>query len=99
MGLVRNQQKSQFDDGICRQVSEQTVGLVRYQRVNPNLTMEYVEKHPDKPWNWEKISTRHDLTMQYVGEHAEKPWDWIQISCNPIVTLEYIGEHPDAPWN
>ena len=23
---------------------------------NPNITMEFIEKYPDKPWNWSRIS-------------------------------------------
>ena len=44
--------------------------------------MEFVEKYPEKPWNWDWISYNPNLTMEFVEQHPEKPWDWINISRN-----------------
>ena len=52
---------------------------------NPNITMEFIEKYPEKPWNWGYISENPNITMEIIEKHPEKPWDWdiylvIQIS-------------------
>ena len=38
--------------------------------------MDYIEKHPDKPWDWNWISCNPNLTMDYIEKHPDKPWDW-----------------------
>ena len=32
---------------------------------NPNITMEFIEKYPDKPWDWYGISWNPNITMEY----------------------------------
>jgi hypothetical protein len=49
---------------------------------NSNLTMEYVEAHPEKPWNWNCISMNPNVTMEYIEAHPEKKWNWHWISKN-----------------
>ena len=52
---------------------------------NPNITMEIVEKYPDKPWDWYEFSYNPNITMEIVEKYPDKPWNWygfhvIQIS-------------------
>ena len=47
---------------------------------NPNITMEIVEKYPDKPWNWYRISCNPNITMEIVEKYPDKPWDWYGLS-------------------
>jgi hypothetical protein len=61
--------------------------------------MEYVEAHPEKPWNWTLLSSNPNLTMKYVETHPKKPWNWYYVSENPNVTMEYVETHPEKPWN
>jgi hypothetical protein len=63
------------------------------------LTMEFVESHAERPWDWSKISSNSNITMDFVEAHPEKPWDWSGISKNPNLTLEYVDAHPEKPWN
>jgi hypothetical protein len=44
--------------------------------------MEYIEKHPEKPWDWCELSRKPNLTMEYVDKHPEKPWDWCRLASN-----------------
>ena len=47
---------------------------------NPNLTMEIIEKYPDKPWNWTCISRHPNITMEMIEKYPNKPWKWFYIS-------------------
>ena len=57
--------------------------------------MEFIEKHPEKPWDWEDISCNDNITMEMIEKHPEKPWDWEAISCNQNITMEIIEGNPD----
>ena len=49
---------------------------------NPNITMEMIEKYPDKPWNWDMISRNSNITMEFIEKLSDKPWNWHYISLN-----------------
>ena len=61
--------------------------------------MSLIEKHPEKPWNWNGISRNPNITMEFIEKHPEKPWNWYNISSNPNLTMEFIEKHPEKPWN
>ena len=44
--------------------------------------MDYIELHPEHPWDLHVISQHKNLTMEYVERHPEHPWKWDGISCN-----------------
>ena len=39
---------------------------------NPNITMEMIEKHPEKPWDWNGISCNPNITMEMIEKHINK---------------------------
>ena len=47
---------------------------------HPNITMEIIEKYPDKPWDWYYISSNPNITMEFIEKYLDKPWDWEWIS-------------------
>ena len=51
-----------------------------YISMNPNITMEFIEKYPEKPWDWDWISGNPNITMEIIEKHPEKPWNWDCIS-------------------
>jgi hypothetical protein len=55
------------------------LGLV-FISLNPNVTMEIIEKHYDLPWNWHSISRNPNITMKIIEKYPNKPWDWTVIS-------------------
>ena len=57
---------------------------------NPNITMEIVEKYPDKPWDWYGISRNPNITMEFVEKYPDKPWNWCGLSYNPNITMELL---------
>jgi len=67
--------------------------------INPNITMEIVEAHPDKPWKWYGLSKHPNITWEIIETHPDKPWNWSDLSSNPNITMEIIETHPDKPWN
>ena len=52
---------------------------------SPNITMDFIEKYPDKPWNWSCISRNPNVTMEFIEKHPDKPWDWRLISKNKFL--------------
>jgi hypothetical protein len=67
--------------------------------MNPNITMEFIEKHPEKPWDWESISDNPNITMEIIEAHPEEHWDWVSISMNPNITMDIIEKYPEKPWD
>jgi hypothetical protein len=61
--------------------------------------MEFIEKYPDKPWNWNRISTNPNITMEFIEKYPDKPWNWNWIPENPNITMEFIEKYPDKPWD
>ena len=65
-----------------------------------NLTIDFVKKHIDKPWDWENLSYNDDFsTPEIVEANPEMPWDWTGLTDNINFTMEYIDSHLDFPWN
>ena len=65
-----------------------------------HLTMEFIEAHQDKPWNWGEISSNPNLTtVEFVEAHPEMPWSWRGLSRHPNLTREFIAAHPEKPWD
>jgi len=61
--------------------------------------MDYVEQHPNKPWDWYEISRNPDLTtMGYLENHPDKPWDSHGIGLNPNLTAEFVDKHLNNLW-
>ena len=67
--------------------------------MEPDITIEMIERHLEKPWNWCGVSMNPNITMGTIDEHPEIPWRWDWISRNPNVTIEYIETHMEKPWN
>jgi hypothetical protein len=66
--------------------------------VNPHLSLDYVEKHAEWPWHWDKLSSHPELTIGFVRHQIDKPWDWNRISANASITMDTVRDNPDLPW-
>jgi len=64
-----------------------------YISKNPNITMDIIEKYPEKPWIWYYISDKPNITMEIIEKHPNKPWNWESISNNPNLTMEFIEKY------
>jgi hypothetical protein len=58
---------------------------------NENLTMEFIEKHPDKPWDWDDVSRNPNITLEDIEKHPNLIFGWICM--NPNLTIEFIEKH------
>ena len=64
-----------------------------------NITLEIIEKNPDKDWVWNSISGNPNLTIKYIEENLNKDWDWNFMSCNPNLTIDFIEKNLDKDWD
>ena len=65
---------------------------------NTNITLEFIEKYPHKPWDWYYISYNPSITLEFIEKYPEKPWDWHSLSYNPSITIEIIEKYLDKSW-
>jgi hypothetical protein len=60
-------------------------------------SIESIEAHPEKDWNWFDISSSMDI--QVIESDLERsnplPWDWTGISMNPTITIEFVKKYLD----
>ena len=61
--------------------------------------MDFINDNPDKPWNWDSISSNPNITMKFINDNPNKPWDWKFISRNPNIRMRDILDNPNKPWN
>lgn len=64
---------------------------------NPSLTVEIINRFPDKRWNWSRISENKCLTLEFLNTFPDKEWNWSKMSHN--VTLEMVDTYIDKPWS
>lgn len=57
---------------------------------HPQLTLDFVKAHMDKPWYWSYISQNPAISLSDITANPELPWDWSGIASNPNVTMEFI---------
>ena len=60
---------------------------------NPNITFDIVEKHIDKPWDWQMLSNNPNITFDIIEKHIDKPWDWCDLSNNQNITFDFIKKY------
>ena len=65
------------------------------------MPLEWIDKYPNKPWEWGWISKNIHLTQEWINKYPDKPWDWgiWGISDNKNITLELIEKYIDKPWD
>ena len=49
--------------------------------------MEFIETHPEKPWDWGYISMNQNITMEFIEKHLDKI-DFQRLSLNKFVLLK-----------
>ena len=63
-----------------------------------NITIDFINKHPEIEWDWYWISSNKNITMDDIINNPDKPWNKIGICYNPNITLEYIQSYDDDYW-
>ena len=64
-----------------------------------NHLTKLLELFPDKPWNYDSLSSNPNITWEFVQNNPDKRWDYDYLSHNPNLTWEIIAKNPDKPWN
>ena len=59
--------------------------------LNQNITSDIVEKHINKPWDWQMLSNNPNITSDIVEEHNDKPWNWYVIQILLLILLRNIS--------
>ena len=62
-----------------------------------DITLNSIEKHIDKPWDWNELSQRDDLTEEFLDRHISAPWKWNVLPVQNF-SEEFIIKHIDKPW-
>jgi hypothetical protein len=57
---------------------------------NSNITMDIVERYPNKDWNWYHLSLNQNIIIEIVERYPNHPWDWEGISKNPNIDFFLI---------
>ena len=58
--------------------------------------LDYIEDHPDIPWDFSAISGRKDLTIDFMRRYKDK-LNWTVISMN--VDFKDVLDNMDLPWD
>jgi len=64
-----------------------------------NITLDFIDRHPEIKWNYKGLSNNPNLTIDYVDAHPELPWCWINISYNDGISIKTVVENGDKPWD
>lgn len=59
---------------------------------NRSMTLEFIERHFDKPWSWESLSRNPVIDEEFVLRHSDKPWSLPNLSQNASISLDFISE-------
>ncbi len=67
---------------------------------NPNITWDYVQKHPSFPWSYPGLSMNQNITWDIISAHPDKGWDYdCMITNNPNITAEIILNNLHIEWD
>lgn len=55
---------------------------------NPNISLDFIRKNLDKPWNWDKLLYNPNITWESIKEFNKL--DYWYLSCIPIVTWDIV---------
>ncbi len=70
------------------------------------LWFQFILNHPDKPWNWFRLSMNPSINLKIVQDNPDKPWDWSGLSSNLSINWKFVQDNPDEskhrfgkPWD
>ena len=73
---------------------------------SPKLTIGIINRHPELPWDWNRIGMIPSITFEFVMEHLAEfktpqqifQSTWFYISKNPNITWDIVIQNPQIPW-
>lgn len=64
-----------------------------------DLTIETLEKFPDKDWDWASIVHHKNFSVKWLKRLPDAPWEWNHIHTSNKFRMYWIQLFPDKPWN
>lgn len=65
--------------------------------MNPNMTLQYVQDHPDKNWDYEMGLYLPGVTWEDIESNPHLDWNFDYLS--EFVPLNYVTDHPEKDWD
>jgi len=80
--------------------------FTKYKHKEPNLlwynisareyiTPEFIESHPEYPWDWDQLSRNSNITLKFVQNNIDKPWDWGLLVHQKFFNIEVLRTYKD----
>ena len=57
-----------------------------------------MQSNPEKPWDWNMLSSNPNITWDIVQKNLDKSWNWSSLSININITWDIIKSHPEIRW-
>jgi len=67
--------------------------------MKPGLTIEFIDRFPEKPWKWYQLSLNDSFTMKDILQNHKKPWDWYGVTANPNTLMKHVTQMPLKQWD
>jgi hypothetical protein len=66
-----------------------------------NLTLAFVLRHRDAPWDWTRLSDHPNIPVDDILAHPELPWAWTWVSMHAGLAFRHLHDapHRHLPWN
>lgn len=64
-----------------------------------NITLNFIEKNIDMPFNWHFISQNPNITIDFIKKYPNVQWNWRNISENKGILMDDIEMNIDMPWD
>jgi len=62
---------------------------------SPHLSLTYVRRNIDLPWNWKIISSNPLLKFRDIEKNLDLPWNYLELLKNPDLPWEFIYKNLD----
>jgi len=60
---------------------------------NKNMTLEFIENHPEIPWSYWELSRCNYITENFVEKNIEEKWNWHVLSENINFSLNFLNKY------
>ena len=64
------------------------------------VPMDIVRRRPEKPWDYDAMSSNPGLTWDFVEQHEGERWNWGRLAGNAnVVTPDLLARTPTRKWD
>lgn len=72
----------------CTNIRSYVLNLIERNTYNFNMLLYFLEKYPNKSWNWKYIGRNLNLTIEFIENNPDLPWDEKDIFKRSGIKLE-----------